>query len=84
MNDVATQVLLDTVAEVSLLSHKWMESKVPGTKILEVGKLLDPCDRLQVQWDNHTERYHSLGGSIQNLSYQMNLAVQLNSCKYPF
>ena len=51
MNDVATQVLLDTVAEVSLLSRKWMESKVPGTKILEVGKLLDPCVRLQVQWD---------------------------------
>ena len=35
MNDVATQVLLDTAAEVSLLSRKWMESKVPGTKIWE-------------------------------------------------
>ena len=45
MNDVATQVLLDTGSQVSLLSHKWLESSLPGTKILEVGELLDLCDR---------------------------------------
>ena len=54
-NDVATQVLLDTVAQASLLSHKWLESNLPGVKILSVGELLDPCDRLQDQWGNHTE-----------------------------
>ena len=55
MNDVATQVLLDTGVQVSLLSHKWLESNLPGAKILEDGELLDPCDRLGVQWGNHTE-----------------------------
>ena len=55
MNDVVTQVLLVTGAQVSLLSHKWLESNLPGAKILEVGELLDPCDRLRVQWDNQTE-----------------------------
>ena len=49
MNDVATQVFLDTGAQVSLLSHKWQESNLPGGKILEVGELLDPCDRLRGQ-----------------------------------
>ena len=49
MNDVATQVLLDTGAQVSLLSHKWLESNLPGAKIL------DPCDRLRVQWGNNIE-----------------------------
>ena len=55
MNDVVTQVLLDTGAQVSLISHKWLESNLPGAKILEVGELLDPFDRLRVQWGNHTE-----------------------------
>ena len=55
MNDVVTQVLLVTGAQVSLLSHTWLESNLPGAKILEVGELLDPCDRLRVQWDNQTE-----------------------------
>ena len=49
MNDVATQVLLDTGAQVSLLLHKWLESNLPGAKIL------DPRDRLRVQWANDIE-----------------------------
>ena len=48
-NDVATPVLLDTGAQVSLLSHNWLESNLPEVKILQVGELLDPCDRLQDQ-----------------------------------
>ena len=40
---------------MSLLSHNWLESNLPRAKILEVGELLDPYDRLQVQWDKHTE-----------------------------
>ena len=55
MNDLVTQVLLDTGAQVSLLSHKWLKSNLPGAKILEVGELLDPYDRLRVQWGNHAE-----------------------------
>ena len=55
MNDVVTQVLLGTGAQVSLLSHKWLESNLPRAKILEAGELLDPCDRLRVQLGNHTE-----------------------------
>ena len=55
INDVATQVLLDTGAQMSVLSHKWLGSNLPAAKILEVGELLDPCDRLRVQWGNHTE-----------------------------
>ena len=55
MNDVVTQVLLDTGDQVSLISHKWLESNLPGAKILEVGELLDPFGRLRVQWGNHTE-----------------------------
>ena len=55
INDVARQVLFDTGAQVSLLSHKWLKSNLPGATILEVGKLLDPCNRLWVQWGNHTE-----------------------------
>ena len=47
--------MLDTGAQVSLISHKWLESNLPGAKILEVGELLDPFDRLRVQWGNHTE-----------------------------
>ena len=47
--------MLDTGVQVSLLSHKWLESNLPGAKILEDGELLDPCDRLGVQWGNHTE-----------------------------
>ena len=78
MNDVATKVLLDTGAQVSLLSHKWLESNLPGAKILEVVELLDPCDRLRVQWGNHTEI------PFLGLSYGMNLALQSKSCKYPF
>ena len=46
INDVARHVLFDTGAQVSFLSHKWLESNLPGAKILEVGKLLDPCNRL--------------------------------------
>ena len=34
---------------------KWLESNLPRAKILEVGELLDPCDRLRVQWVNHTD-----------------------------
>ena len=49
MNDVAKQGLLDTGVQVFLLSHKWLESNLPGTKILEVGQLLDPSDRLRVR-----------------------------------
>ena len=49
MNDVAKQGLLDTGVQVSLLLHKWLESNLPGTKILEVGQLLDPSDRLRVR-----------------------------------
>ena len=41
INDLATQVLLDTGAQVYLLSHKWLESNLPGAKILEVGELLN-------------------------------------------
>ena len=55
MNDVVTQVLLDTGAQVPLLSHKLLESILPGAKILEVRELLDPCDKLRVQWGNHAE-----------------------------
>ena len=55
MNDVVIQVLLGTGAQVSLLSHKWLESNLPRAKILEAGELLDPCDRLRVQLGNHTE-----------------------------
>ena len=55
MNDVVTQVLLDTDAQVSLLSHKWLESNLTGANILEAGELLNPCDRLRVQWGNNTE-----------------------------
>ena len=55
MNDVATQVSLDTGTQVSLLSHKWLESNLPRAKILEVGKLLDQCCRLRGQWGNHTK-----------------------------
>lgn len=40
---------------MSLLSHNWLESNLPRAKILEVGELLDPYDRLQVQWDKHTK-----------------------------
>ena len=46
MNDAVTQVLFDTDAQVSLLSHKWLESNLPGANILEAGELLNPCDRL--------------------------------------
>ena len=46
INDVARQILFDTGAQVSFLSHKSLESNLPGAKILEVGKLLDPCNRL--------------------------------------
>ena len=53
MNALATHVLLDTGAQVSLLSHKRLESNLPGARILEVGELLDPCDRLRIQWGNH-------------------------------
>ena len=49
INDVARQILFDTGAQVSFLSHKWLESNLPGAKILEVRKLLDPCNRLCVQ-----------------------------------
>ena len=55
MNDVATQVSLDTGTQVSLLSHKWLESNLPRAKILEVGKLLDQCCRLRDQWGSHTK-----------------------------
>ena len=55
MNDVFPQVLLCTVAQVSLLSDKWLESNLPQVITLEVGEFLDPCDRLRVQWGNYTE-----------------------------
>ena len=55
LSDVVTYFFLDTGAQVFLLSHKWLESNLPRAKILEVGELLDPCDRLLVQWGNHTE-----------------------------
>ena len=46
LTGLARQVLFDTGAQVSLLSHKWLKSNLPGATILEVGKLLDPCNRL--------------------------------------
>lgn len=63
MNDAATEVWLNTGAHVSLLSHKWLESKLPEVKILEVGELLDSCDSLQVSQVT-IQRYHYLGGLI--------------------
>lgn len=45
-----------TVVSKCTLHHmKQLESNLQGNKILEVGDLLKPCDRLRVQYRNHTE-----------------------------
>lgn len=61
--DVVTQALLATGAQVFLLSHQWLENNLPEAKVFEVEELLDPCDRLRVQWGNHTEM--SLFGGLK-------------------
>ena len=83
INDVARQVLFDTGAQVSLLSHKWLKSNLPGATILEVGKLLDPCNRLWVQWGNHTEISFLRWTDIR-LELPDEFSCTVKSWKHPF
>ena len=51
-NNIETQVLLDTGAQVSIMSKDWYNKKHPHTPMRNINELLDDQDSLQIQWGN--------------------------------
>ena len=55
MNGIKTKVLLDTGAQVSLLSNTWLNTYLNEHKVSKIEEILDPCDKPRVQWGNQAE-----------------------------
>ena len=52
LNEVDTEVLLDTGAQVSLITQNQLRQISPNTEVRNVAELLDEQDSLRVQWGN--------------------------------
>ena len=39
---------------MSLVSKEWLQNNLPGSKIMKVGEILDPCSRIRAQWDKQS------------------------------
>ena len=55
MSGLQTHVLLDTGVQVPLVSKRWFKSQLPDAKTVEIGELLNLCDKLRVHWGNQAE-----------------------------
>ena len=55
MNGIKTKVLLDTGAQVSLISKAWLNTHLTENKVSKIEEILDPRDKLRVQWGNQAE-----------------------------
>ena len=55
LNNKLSSVLLDTGAQVSVISDKYLRDNFPHVDEYLVNELLDEPDSLRVQWGNQTE-----------------------------
>ena len=55
MNGIKIKFLLDTRAQVSLIPKAWLNTHLNEHKISKIEEILDPCDKLRVQWGNQAE-----------------------------
>ena len=55
LNNKLSPVLLDTGAQVSVISDKYLRNNFPHVDEYPVNELLDELDSLRVQWGNQTD-----------------------------
>ena len=55
VNKVVNSILLDTGAQVCLVSKHWPDQYHPDVEIEDVSSLLDEADRLHVRWGNYAD-----------------------------
>lgn len=55
VNKVVNSILLDTGAQVCLVSKHWPDHYHPDVEIEDVSSLLDEADRLRVRWGNYAD-----------------------------
>ena len=57
LNNKLSSVLLNTGAQVSVISDKHLRENFPHVDKYPVNKLLDEPDSLRVHWENQTDRH---------------------------
>ena len=55
MNAIKTKVIFDTGAQVSLISKAWFNNHLNEHKVSKLQEILDPCDKVRVQWRYQAE-----------------------------
>ena len=55
VNKIVNGILLDTGAQVCLVSKHWPDHYHPDLEIEDVSSLLDEADRLRVRWGNYAD-----------------------------